>query len=186
MSTLTSLLVLRRATRQPTIWLALLLGSAFTSGPAEAQLPESAAGSITVQLVPDPVGGRDLLLSVEAIEVEDLYGLSFELEFPKGRLRWKRNSRKAGALLADNGNVETIVLDRQRPRGVLFVGAARLGDVAGASGSGVLMEIGFVNRKKAGPREIVLVDPRAYSSSAAAIPDIQWNVIPFQAEPSGD
>jgi hypothetical protein len=165
--------------------LAVLLACTLSAGPADGQTPAADPGTITLRLVPDPVNGRDLLLTVEAFEVDDLYGLSFELEFPKKRLRWKRNSRKAGPLLSDDGNLETLVLDRQRPRGLLYVGAARLGTVDGASGSGVLVEIGFVNRNKRGPRELVLVNPMAFSSSATQISDIEWNVIPFESQPPG-
>ena len=155
----------------------LLLVMLSTS--AAAQFP-GPSNTITVSLVPDPVGGKNLLLRVEAAEVTDLYGLSFDLEFPKKRLRWKKNSKVAGSFLSEGDTAATFVIDKQKPRGMLHVGASRLGDVPGVSGSGVIIDIGFVNRNKSGPRELTLSETVALDSNAEPIPDLVWEVIPFQ------
>jgi hypothetical protein len=130
--------------------------------------------------VPDPVGGKNLLLRIEAIDVTDVYGLSFDLKFPKKRLRWKRKSRVAGSFLSGDDTVETAIIDKQKPRGTLHVGITRLGEVPGVTGSGILLDIGFVNRAKSGPRELTLSNAAVFDSSAKEIPDVIWEVIPFQ------
>ena len=166
--------------RMHIVWIgiAMLLGGL---APSRAQEPTT-ANTITVSLVPDPVGGRNLLLTVAANEVNDLYGLGFDLSFPKKRLRWKKNSKRSGTLLSADDTVETVVLDRQKPRGHLHVGASRLGEVEGVTGSGVLLEIGFVNRKKAGPRDLALIEPEAFDSNTEPIEGIVWTVAPFDDE----
>ena len=171
--------------RQHILGLGLVAGVSLLfvglAAPAQGQEP-APANSISVSLEPDPIGGRNLLLTVEATEVTDLYALSFDLSFPKKRLRWKKKTKQAGAFLSAEETVETFVVHKQKPRGLLHVGATRLGEVEGVTGSGVLVEIGFVNRKKAGPRELVLIEPKAFGSDAEPIEDIVWEVVPFQDE----
>lgn len=162
---------------------ALLLATLLCGG-ALAQVPTT-SNTITVSLVPDPIGGRNLLLRVEATDVSDLYGLSFGLKFPKKRLRWKENSKVAGSFFSEDDSAETVIIDKQKPRGTLQVGASRLGELPGVSGSGVLIDIGFVNRSKPGPRELTLSDTAVFDSNAMPIPDVIWEVIRFQNNSDG-
>lgn len=162
-----------------------LIATLVASG-GTAQLP-TASNTITLGLVPDTTaGGRNLLLRIEASQVSDLYGLAFDVKFPKKRLRWKKNTEVVGSFFSEDDTTVTVVLDRQKPRGMLHVGASRLGEVPGVSGSGILIEIGFVNRAKSGPRELTLSEAVAFDSNAEPIPDVIWEVAPFQDASSGD
>ena len=162
--------------------LAVLLGS-FLAMPAQGQLPTT-PNTLTVSLVPDPVGGRNLLLRVEASEIVDLYGLSFDVKFPKKRLRWRKNIKTAGAFFSDAENAATTIIAKQKPRGTLRVGITRLGELPGVTGSGVVLDIGFVNRNKSGPRELVLSETEVFDSNGLPIADAVWDVVPFQNDSS--
>lgn len=149
---------------------------------ATAQLPNE-SNTITISLVPDPIGGNNLLLQVVASDVTDLYGIGFDMTFPKKRLRWKKGLNRAGEFLSEAESIETVVISKQRPRGSLHVAASRLADVGGVSGSGLIVEVGFVNRKKSGPRTLTLANEAAYNSNGQPIPEIVWVVEPFTQGP---
>jgi hypothetical protein len=77
-----------------------------------------------------------LVLEVRANQVTDLYGVAFDLAFPSAQLQFVRVT--PGALLA-GGTVQAAPAGT----GALVVGGTHLGNVPGASGSGVIMTLEF-------------------------------------------
>lgn len=155
---------------------ALALGSA---GAAAQDDPAPAPNSIFLEIVED-ADSRDVLLRVEAVEIEDLYGLAFDLRFDKKLLRWEKNGpAEVGDFLAAEGEVECQLLVRQRGRGRLVVGVTRLGAVEGASGSGTVMTLAFQKRKKEGEREFTVEANRAFDSAANILDELAWTVDSF-------
>jgi hypothetical protein len=80
-----------------------------------------------------------LNLDVQADAVTNLYGVAFDLSYPSNLLRF--DGVDEGPFLAAQG-VSTELLS-SASGGTLVIGATRLGNVAGVSGSGVLMTLRF-------------------------------------------
>ena len=109
-------------------------GVTFTAaGPAGANSIYLAQGTNTA--------ANRFVLDVKASQVDDLYGVSFNLEFPDARLRWVPGGSQEGSFLSSSGSTDFIV-EEDSP-GVLIVGLSLLGDVAGSSGSGTLLSLEF-------------------------------------------
>lgn len=108
-------------------------GITYTAGSAPAQ------ESIT--LVQGAVSTTELTLEVRAVNVEDLFGVSFDLTFPSSLLRL--DSVTEEPWLSSNGAAQTSFLTNDSQAGTLVVGFSRLGAVAGRTGSGTLMTLRF-------------------------------------------
>ncbi len=77
--------------------------------------------------------GEALEIEVYAVDVDDLYGLSFELRFPADLLRYESHGRGVFPSLEAS----------EAATGRFLVGATHLGQVAGVSGGAVVVVIRF-------------------------------------------
>lgn len=125
-------------------------GGGGGGGPTEPPPPSSGvtftaagpAGANSIYLAPGTnTAANRFVLDVKASQVDDLYGVSFNLEFPDARLRWVPGGSQEGSFLSSSGSTDFIVAEDSP--GVLIVGLSLLGDVAGSSGSGTLLSIEF-------------------------------------------
>ncbi|MGB5294234.1 MAG: cohesin domain-containing protein [Thermoanaerobaculia bacterium] len=125
-------------------------GGGGGGGPTEPPPPSSGvtftaagpAGANSIYLAPGTnTAANRFVLDVKASQVDDLYGVSFNLEFPDARLRWVPGGSQEGSFLSSSGSTDFIV-EEDSP-GVLIVGLSLLGDVAGSSGSGTLLSLEF-------------------------------------------
>jgi len=125
-------------------------GGGGGGGPTEPPPPSSGvtftaagpAGSNSIYLAQGTnTAANRFVLDVKASQVDDLYGVSFNLEFPDARLRWVPGGSQEGSFLSSSGSTDFIV-EEDSP-GVLIVGLSLLGDVAGSSGSGTLLSLEF-------------------------------------------
>ena len=82
----------------------------------------------------------NLVLEVRANQVSDLYGLSFDLAYPQGLLRY--DGATEGTFLSQGG-ASTSLLINSGTAGNLVVGLSRLGAVDGVGGTGVLLTLRF-------------------------------------------
>lgn len=85
--------------------------------------------------------GSVLEVEVRADQLAGVYGLAFDLSFPSNALRF--DAFAEGGFLS-SGGAQTSLQVAEAGSGRLVVGHSRLGDVAAASGSGVLMTLRFV------------------------------------------
>ncbi len=84
-----------------------------------------------------------LVLEVRANEVEDLFGVAFDLIFPSGFLDWDAGAVDKGGFLESEGVRTSLVVEPDGP-GRLIVGYSRLGDdEPGVAGSGLLLTLEF-------------------------------------------
>jgi hypothetical protein len=79
-----------------------------------------------------------LVLEVRSSQVTGLYGVAFDLTYPSAVLDY--TAFRPGDFLAAGGAAVSIQVFESAP-GNLVVGVTRVGDVAGADGSGVLLEL---------------------------------------------
>lgn len=78
-----------------------------------------------------------LVLEVRASQVTDLYGVAFDLAYPSAQLQFVEAI--PGPLLGSAGSVQAA----PGAGGNLIVGGTHLGNVPGATGSGVIMTLRF-------------------------------------------
>lgn len=107
-----------------------------------------------------------LVLEIRANAVTDLYGLAFDLRYPNAALRYVRAD--AGPFLS-GANLQAF--DSQ---GTLIVGLSKLGAVAGADGSGVLMTIEFQSLAT-GQGTFAFSNNTAIDSSAQTLSGLTWS-----------
>jgi hypothetical protein len=111
-------------------------GATFTAdapaGPNSIALAAGQGGSATV-----------FVLDVQATSVSDVYGVSFELEFPRNLLTFRKSGTTEGVFLRGDDKEDTELIIENRPAGNLVVGYSRLGPVGGVEGSGLLFSISF-------------------------------------------
>lgn len=107
-----------------------------------------------------------LVLELRANQVTDLYGVAYDLTYPATQLQFVRVT--AGPLL-NNGAVQAVVSSP----GTLVVGGTHLGNVPGASGSGVVMTVEF-SAVAAGQGSFAFAHNSALNSSGTAIPGLTW------------
>ncbi len=93
-----------------------------------------------ITLVQAAVGTTQITLELRAVNVEDLYGISFDLSYPASLLRLDANSEEDW--LSAGGTVATSYLTNDSS-GTLIVGLSRLGNVSGRTGSGSLLTLQF-------------------------------------------
>src|SRR5580693_7865842 len=90
-----------------------------------------------------PTGPTTLVLDVHAGAVTDLYGVAFNLTYPKQVLQFAGATE--GTFENAAGSVNTAFQVTESPAGTLVVAVSRLGAVAGASGSGTLVTLRFTS-----------------------------------------
>ena len=99
-----------------------------------------------------------LVLEVRATNVQDLYGVGFDLTYPNSLLRFE--GATPGFL--NQGQQVSFNLVETSP-GTLVVGYARLGAVPGASGSGVVLTLRFT-ATAAGTGRLAFAQNAAFNS----------------------
>lgn len=139
-------------------------GITFTPAGTTAQngvgLATGAGGSATV-----------LQLELRANEVQNLYGVSFDLRYPDLVLRY--DSATQGTALSGGGAVATTFQAVESPAGNLVVGLTRLGAVPGMTGSGPLLTFQFSVRA-AGSGSFTFVTPSAVTPDGQPLAGVTW------------
>ncbi len=138
--------------------------------------PDGAPADATIYLAAEdvtPLAGP-FLLRVEVEEIEDLYGLSFDLRFPSDLVRWEEGGTVEGDFLSESGDVETSLLVDRDTAGNLIVGLTRLGDVGGASGSGTLVTLEFAVRNVEDRGRFRFRAEDAYNPDGSKKPETAW------------
>lgn len=107
-----------------------------------------------------------LFVEVRAISVTDVYGLAFDLRYPNNILQFVRAT--PGPLL-EAGSVQAAVSGE----GNLVVGATRLGEVPGITGSGTLLTLEFT-ALTAGDGTFSFSRNAALDPDARPIPNVTW------------
>jgi hypothetical protein len=110
-----------------------------------------------------------LVLEVRANSVQDLYALAFDLRYPNAVLRY--DGATAGFL--NEGAQTSLNLVEPSP-GTLVVGYTRLGAVAGASGSGVLLTLRF-SAVAAGSGNFSFAQNLAFNARGDSIATVTWS-----------
>ncbi len=115
------------------------------TGPGINFSPAGSPGTNTVYLAQASSSEPNILtLEIRANQVNDLYGVSFDLIFPNNLLRWSSGTTREGQFLSANGTVPTELLISNQPANTLVIGQSRLGAVPGVSGTGLLFSLRFV------------------------------------------
>jgi len=107
-----------------------------------------------------------LVLEVRASQVTDLYGVAFDLTYPSAQLQFVRAT--PGPLLS-GGAAQAAASGA----GTLVVGGTHLGNVAGASGSGVLLTLEF-SAAAAGSGSFAFSRNTALDSTGSALTGVAW------------
>jgi hypothetical protein len=107
-----------------------------------------------------------LALEVRASQVTDLYGVAFDLSYPSAQLQFVRVV--PGPLLA-GGAAQAAT----GAAGVLVVGGTHLGNVPGASGSGLIMTLEF-SAVAAGSGSFAYSRNSALNSSGDTLSGVAW------------
>ena len=131
----------------------------------------ASAGANSVSLVHANPGNDDVLrLTVRANQVEDLYGVAFDLVYPETLLRFDRAVE--GTFLASGGAETSLQVFESSP-GRLVVGVTRLGAVSGASGTGALLDV-ELGVLAAGSGSVTFENRRGFDSSGEEISELSW------------
>lgn len=101
--------------------------------------PSGGGGNDAVVLRRQGAGSDTLVLEVTVEGVEGLYGLFFDLRYPDSLLDFEGATE--GPFLGADG--QSTVFELAEEPGNLVVGLSRLGDVAGRSGTGVVLTLRF-------------------------------------------
>jgi cohesin domain-containing protein len=112
-----------------------------------------------------------LVLEVRASQVANLYGVSFDLQYPATVLRY--DGATEGTLLNANGTVATSLQVVESPAGTLVVGFTRLGTAGGLSGSGTLLSFNF-SARAAGTGPFTFVAPTGVDPSGQALAGLSF------------
>lgn len=107
-----------------------------------------------------------LVLEVRASQVTDLYGVAFDLAYPSAQLQFVEAT--PGPLLGAAGSVQAA----PGAGGNLIVGGTHLGNVPGATGSGVIMTLRF-NAIAAGNGQFQFSRNSALDSDGGLLP-VTW------------
>lgn len=111
-----------------------------------------------------------LVLLVSANEVNNLFGVGFELTYPVGLFRFEGSSE--GGFLRSDGNPTSYQIAEPSP-GRLVIGVSRLGAVTGVGGSGTLVEL-ELTAIAAGDGAFAFSRNQAFSASGAVQADMSW------------
>ena len=107
-----------------------------------------------------------LVLELRASQVTDLYGVAFDLTYPNAQLQFVRVT--PGPLLA-NGAAQAALSGAN----TLIVGGSRLGNVAGANGSGVVLTMEFT-ALAAGTGSFAYARNSALDSDGDTVAGVAW------------
>lgn len=130
--------------------------------------PQGAAGTNSLFLASAATTtANTLFLEVRASQVTDLYGVAFDLTYPRDQLQFVQAS--PGPLLGAAGSVQTAV----SAPGIVIVGGTHLGNVQGATGSGVVMILQF-NAVAAGEGDLRFFRNSALDSDGALLRGVSW------------
>ena len=110
-------------------------------------------------------------LDVRASQVNDLFGVSFNLEYPEARLRFLPGSTSEGSFLSSSGSTDLIV-EEDSP-GLIVVGLSLLGDVEGRDDSGTLLSLEF-ETLSAGSGPIQMRQHDAVNSTGDVMDQVEW------------
>lgn len=133
--------------------------------------PAGAAGPGSVALGAGAGSGVSrFYLEVRANQVEELYGLAFDLAFPAAQLRFERATE--GAVLGADGAGTTLQV-AEAGAGRLVVGLSRLGAVAGVTATGTLLTLEFVP-VASGSGTLAFSANAAFDADAAVLPGVAW------------
>jgi hypothetical protein len=108
----------------------------------------------------------NLVLELRASQVTDLYGVAFDLTYPNTQLQFVRVT--PGPLLA-NGAAQAAAAGT----GTLIVGGTHLGNVPGASGSGVVLTLEFT-AIAAGTGSFAFSSNTALDSDGDTVSGVAW------------
>lgn len=130
--------------------------------------PQGTAGANTLFLARGAAStATTLVLELRASQVTDLYGVAFDLTYPSGQLQYSRIT--PGPLLGNSGSVQASVTSP----GTLIVGGTHLGNVPGATGSGVVLTL-ELTAVAAGQGTIGFSRNSAIDSDGEPISGIAW------------
>ncbi len=134
--------------------------------------PTGSAGANSIYLAQGTnTASNRFVLDVKVSQVDDLYGVSFNLAYPNARLRWISGGTKEGSFLSSGGSTDLIV-EAGSP-GVLIIGHSLLGDVDGESGSGTLLSLEF-EPISAGSGSLGMVRHDAVNSFGDVMTEVSW------------
>lgn len=140
----------RRQTLGAAVVLAILAGVACGGGGGGPTGPPPVPAGITFTRASSPspesvflsqgagTSAARLFLEVRANEVDDFYGVAFDLQYPSAQLTYVDVTE--GGFLGSNTSLEVV----ETSPGVLVVGYTRLGSQSGRDGSGELMTLEFL------------------------------------------
>ncbi|MGB6361422.1 MAG: hypothetical protein WBG64_02010, partial [Thermoanaerobaculia bacterium] len=115
------------------------------TGPGINFSPAGSPGTNAVYLAQAGSSEPNILtLEIRANQVNNLYGVGFDLIFPNNLLQWSSGTTREGQFLSANGTVLTELLISNQPANTLVIGHSRLGAVAGVGGTGLLFSLRFV------------------------------------------
>lgn len=116
-------------------------GGPTTPGPSVTFSPSGVSGPNALVLREGPGSNANrLVLELVAEEVNPLYGISFDLQYPSSVLSFDAATEEG--FLGSDGETPTLQV-AEGPVGNLVIGLSRLGPVPGIAGSGVLLTLQF-------------------------------------------
>jgi hypothetical protein len=134
--------------------------------------PAGTGGTNSVSLVAESsTDPTTLVLDVHAGGVTDLYGVAFNLTYPKQVLQFAGATE--GTFENAAGSVNTAFQVTESPAGTLVVAVSRLGAVTGASGSGTLVTLRFT-ATASGSGAFTFSRNRGFDSTGAQIAGLTW------------
>ncbi len=129
--------------------------------------PQGVAGTNSLSLASGTgTTATTLVLEVRATQVTDLYGVAFDLAYPSAQIQFSRVT--PGPLLS-GGSAQAVV----STPGTLVVGGTHLGNVAGATGSGVVMTLEFT-AVAAGTGNFAFSRNSAFDSDGDVMTGVTW------------
>ena len=134
-----------------------------------ADAPSPPANSVSLQRASSSQGST-LALDVVATDVEDLYGVAFDLLYTATAHDYVRVEE--GSFLSSDGMQTTLQL-ADAGSGRLIVGLTRRGESDGISRSGVLMTVTFQAAGNGGG-SLAFDQQRAVNRRGATIPGVTW------------
>ncbi len=146
-------------------------GGGGGGGPTQPQAgvtftPASSPGARSVFLRQGAGGSTtSLVLEVAANQVENLYGVAFDLTFPSALLDFE--SVAEGSFLGAPGGGQTSLQLAEVSAGRLVIGLTQLGEAAGASGSGTLLTLRF-SSLAAGSQALAFAQNAGYDGAGQA------------------
>lgn len=177
----------RVAASLPTVLLATVLLAAVTAcggggggGGGPTQPPPPAAG-ITFTAGGNPgansitlvqgagTTATTLVLELRANEVQNLFGVAFDLVYPSSILRF--SGATEGDFLA--GGTGTSFQGVESPTGNLIIGLSQLGSSQGVSGSGLLLSLQFT-AAASGDGNFTFADNQAYFPNGTPQGGVAW------------